>query len=70
VLSGRAGPTKPICTWVQIDLEKDDHDHLISPDEQFRIAMARQQHNQDRQPKPGCPSLVMVSRKPDPEGST
>jgi arylsulfatase len=28
--------------WVQIDLEKDDHDHLISPDERFRIAMARQ----------------------------
>jgi arylsulfatase len=28
--------------WVQIDLETDDHDHLISPDERFRIAMARQ----------------------------
>jgi arylsulfatase len=28
--------------WVQIDLEKDDHDHLISPDERFSIAMARQ----------------------------
>ena len=28
--------------WVQIDLEKDDHDHLISPDERFTIAMARQ----------------------------
>jgi hypothetical protein len=28
--------------WVQIDLEKDDQDHLISPDERFRIAMARQ----------------------------
>jgi hypothetical protein len=27
---------------VQIDLEKDDHDHLISPDERFQIAMARQ----------------------------
>ena len=27
--------------WVQIDLEKDDNDHLISPDERFRIAMAR-----------------------------
>jgi arylsulfatase len=27
---------------VQIDLEKDDHDHLISPEERFRIAMARQ----------------------------
>ena len=22
--------------WVQIDLEKDDHDHLISPEERFR----------------------------------
>jgi arylsulfatase len=28
--------------WVQIDLEKDDHDHLITGDERFRIAMARQ----------------------------
>ena len=28
--------------WVQIDLEKDDHDHLISPDERFKLAMARQ----------------------------
>ena len=28
--------------WVQIDLEKDDHDHLISPDERFKMAMARQ----------------------------
>jgi arylsulfatase len=28
--------------WVQIDLEKDDHDHLISPEERFRVAMTRQ----------------------------
>jgi arylsulfatase A-like enzyme len=28
--------------WVQIDLEKGDHDHLISPEERFRIAMAKQ----------------------------
>ena len=28
--------------WVQIDLEKDDHDHLITPEERFRVAMARQ----------------------------
>jgi arylsulfatase len=28
--------------WVQIDLEQDDHDHLISPEERFRVAMARQ----------------------------
>jgi arylsulfatase len=28
--------------WVQIDLEQDDHDHLISADERFRVAMARQ----------------------------
>ena len=27
--------------WVQIDLEKDDHDHLISAEERFRVAMAR-----------------------------
>jgi arylsulfatase A-like enzyme len=28
--------------WVQIDLEKDDQDHLISPEERFNLAMARQ----------------------------
>ena len=28
--------------WVQIDLEKDDHDHIVSPEERFRVAMARQ----------------------------
>ena len=28
--------------WVQIDLETDDHDHPISPEERFKIAMARQ----------------------------
>jgi len=28
--------------WVQIDLGKDDHDHLISPDERLRVAMTRQ----------------------------
>ncbi len=28
--------------WVQIDLGSDDHDHLISADERFKIAMARQ----------------------------
>ena len=28
--------------WVQIDLEKDDQDHLVSPEERFRVAMARQ----------------------------
>jgi hypothetical protein len=28
--------------WVQIDLEKDDQDHLVSPEERFKIAMARQ----------------------------
>ena len=28
--------------WVQIDLEKDDHDHMVSPEERFKVAMARQ----------------------------
>jgi hypothetical protein len=28
--------------WVQIDLDVDDHDHLISPEERLRIAMAKQ----------------------------
>jgi hypothetical protein len=25
--------------WVQIDLEKDDQNHLISPEERFTVAM-------------------------------
>ena len=29
-------------TWVQIDLDTDDHDHFISPEERLRVAMARQ----------------------------
>lgn len=29
-------------TWVQIDLEKDDQDHLITPEERLRVAMAVQ----------------------------
>jgi hypothetical protein len=28
--------------WVQLDLDVDDHDHLISPEERLRTAMARQ----------------------------
>jgi hypothetical protein len=36
----------PIVQWlgelVEIDLEKDDHDHMISPEERLRVAMARQ----------------------------
>jgi len=28
--------------WVQLDVGKDDHDHLISPEERRRVAMARQ----------------------------
>ena len=28
--------------WVQIDLGKDDHDHLISPEERLRLAMTKQ----------------------------
>jgi arylsulfatase len=28
--------------WVQLDLGADDHNHLISPEEQFQVAMARQ----------------------------
>jgi arylsulfatase A-like enzyme len=28
--------------WVQIDLDKDDHDHLITPEERFKVAMAKQ----------------------------
>jgi arylsulfatase A-like enzyme len=28
--------------WVQLDIGKDDHDHVITPDERLKIAMARQ----------------------------
>jgi arylsulfatase len=28
--------------WVQIDLDKDDHDHMISAEERYKVAMARQ----------------------------
>ena len=28
--------------WVQLDLEADDHNHLISPEEKLQVAMARQ----------------------------
>ena len=28
--------------WVQIDLEKEDQDHLITAEERFRVAMAVQ----------------------------
>ena len=28
--------------WVQLDAGDDDHDHLISPEERLRVAMARQ----------------------------
>ena len=28
--------------WVQIDVGTDDADHLISPDERWRVSMARQ----------------------------
>jgi arylsulfatase len=40
------GPTGNAFTgtvnWVQMDVGKDDHDHMISPDERFKLAMARQ----------------------------
>jgi hypothetical protein len=38
---GATGFTGTI-NWVQLDIGADDHDHLISPDERYRIAMARQ----------------------------
>jgi hypothetical protein len=28
--------------WVQIDIGKEDQDHLVSPEERFKVAMARQ----------------------------
>jgi hypothetical protein len=28
--------------WVQLDAGSDDHDHLISPEERLRVAIARQ----------------------------
>ena len=29
-------------SWVQIDIGKDGHDHLITPEERLNLAMARQ----------------------------
>ena len=31
-----------VIEWVQIDLGDDDHNHLITPEQRFKIAMARQ----------------------------
>ena len=31
-----------VINWVQLDAGKDDHDHLISPEERLSLAMARQ----------------------------
>jgi hypothetical protein len=31
-----------VVNWVQLDIGKDDHDHLITPEERLRVAMARQ----------------------------
>jgi arylsulfatase A-like enzyme len=31
-----------VVNWVQLDAGTDDHDHLISPDERYNLAMARQ----------------------------
>ena len=28
--------------WVQIDLETDEREHMISPEERYKLAMARQ----------------------------
>ena len=28
--------------WVQLDTGDDDHDHFITPEERFRVAVARQ----------------------------
>jgi arylsulfatase len=28
--------------WVRIDLATDDHGHMISPEDRFKVAMARQ----------------------------
>jgi len=45
-VSGDYGPAhndfSGAVNWVQIDLGKDDHDHMITPEERFRIAMAIQ----------------------------
>jgi arylsulfatase len=31
-----------VVNWVQIDIGKDDHDHLITPEERLKVAMSRQ----------------------------
>lgn len=37
--SARSPPRR---RWAKIELEKDDHDHLIAPEECVQVAMARQ----------------------------
>ena len=34
--------------WVQIDIGDDDHDHLITPEERFKLAIARQEARRQR----------------------
>jgi hypothetical protein len=38
----QAGIRLPALEWVQIDLGEDDHDHLITSEQRFKITMARQ----------------------------
>ena len=40
--SGRGGKFNGKIHWVQLDAGVDDHDHFISPEERYRVAMARQ----------------------------
>jgi len=46
LVSPEYGPTNNVFSgkvhWVQIDLGKDDHDHLITPEDRFHVAMGRQ----------------------------
>ncbi len=40
--SAEASKFKGTIHWVQLDQGNDDHDHLISPEERYRVAMVRQ----------------------------
>jgi hypothetical protein len=47
--------------WVQIDLGLDDHDHLISPEARFQVAMAKHNTRRTGSPKRLHPAVEMTA---------
>jgi len=40
--SDRTSKFNSVINWVQLDQGADDHDHLISPEERWHVAMTKQ----------------------------